>query len=395
MHLWVARLNASRILRTPKILRRAVTIKAKTSWPEPALFSRTTSNESPRCELEALRTIKKPHLKVFMVGCTGENPLSLLAEDERIMHLDTVDNDPHQVHLGHFRKQASLHLSIQEQLRLYGLDITVPHYTSKAACVERITLYNKIGPHLPPETKQFFDDNLSEIELGLAHAGGMERMSHMMQEVLLKDLGISEPKQLIEEPGLLWSALIDCFNGENYSQIIRSTKTEKDWDEIIDTHRSTILSKVLNAIEDGLNHNYIAHFLFFNCYRKHGVPPYLNEDLQEKLKKRIQYLHVHSGDACTKLREFSLKGKYDLVSLSDSYDRMRIDEFENILRSKVIPSVQKGGGILLRTFLITTIEQVLDNAQLFVDRNFNDKLTKEVEKGYQFSQVVYARKILD
>ena len=79
-------------------------------------------------------------LRVLMVASSGENALSVLA-DERIAEVHAVDTNPAQVHLAELRRAAVAAINRDDQLHLLGSDGAAPG-SAGAAVRQRCTRWS-------------------------------------------------------------------------------------------------------------------------------------------------------------------------------------------------------------------------------------------------------------
>lgn len=117
--------------------------------------------EDPRIELRVIQELAKRQqsLRVLLVASGGCTALSLLSHPA-IAKIEAVDLNPAQLHLVELRRQALLHLSLDEQLRLIGADKSISDR-------DRLSIYASLSPNLPTSTKAFGMQDSNRLGLAL------------------------------------------------------------------------------------------------------------------------------------------------------------------------------------------------------------------------------------
>src|SRR6476646_4268171 len=138
----------------------------------------SVQNEDYRTELAVTRRIHRGMpLRVLMVASSGENALSIMADD-KVGDVHAADINAAQVHLAELRRTALRYLSRDEQLKLFGAD---PVEIGRGGAPARLALYDRVGEHLPRAARAFWDARRErEIAFGLQHAG---RNDVLMQDI--------------------------------------------------------------------------------------------------------------------------------------------------------------------------------------------------------------------
>jgi len=132
--------------------------------------------EDPRIELRVIQELAKRQqpLRVLLVASGGCTALSLLS-NPAISKIEAVDLNPAQLHLIELRRQALLHLSLDDQLQLIGAD-------KSASDRDRLSIYDSFSSNLPVSTKAFWDARPEQIEFGVNRVGRFEQLFRQLAE---------------------------------------------------------------------------------------------------------------------------------------------------------------------------------------------------------------------
>jgi len=287
-------------------------------------------------------------LHVLCIASSGETALSILSREE-VAHVDAVDLHPWQAHMSELRRTALLHLSRDDQLRLFAMDPSIPRRGDEE---HRKELYRSIRAHLPQETRDKWDERIDkEIAFGLGHTGQSEIINHDIQEALsmagFDPLHHADPSSLARDSDFLACfKKVYCYDNfrKRFANLHINTQA---MEEMIHRHLE-VLSRT------NLHENYFFHYYYTNYHidKEIGLPLYLQEQAQEKIKllgASSDRLTIHIGDV-TKVAPqlFADRNKlYDVIAISNILDwipESSAPEFVEVF----YPLLSEGGMLIVR-----------------------------------------------
>jgi len=324
----------------------------------PSVLPFSHMNEDYQCELEAIKKIyasrnnttcgQDIRLNVLCIASSGETALSILAREE-VGFVDAVDLHPWQAYMTELRRTALLHLSRDQQLRLFAMDPCVPRKGDEG---ERKRLYNSIRCHLPVEVREKWDERLDwEVAFGLGHVGQSEIINHDIQVALSEanydPLHHADRLSLARDPVFL-SCFKKVYSYNNFSRRFSNLHIDtKAMDEMVQRHLD-VLGR------PNLGENYFFHYYYTNYHidKEKGLPLYLQEQEQEKIRlfgATTDRLDIHIGDV-TEIapRLYNARNRpYDVISISNILDwipESSAPEFVEVF----FPLLSEGGVLIAR-----------------------------------------------
>lgn len=351
----------------------------------------SVQNEDYQSELALLSRLAQDRpLRVCMIASAGENALSLLTQ-ERIASVDAVDLNPAQIHLCELRRTAVAHLSRDEQLRLFGAQSTVTRAGDEAT---RLALYDQLRPHLPADTRGFWDERRpSEIAFGLHHVGRNDKMMHDLQAGLRAAGFAPLQRPPLDQELVAWQSVYKTIGTPTYMHALFRLPNAEFADKVAGL-APTIAEAHFRALQQPApQRNPYLTTVFADSYAvaagEEGYPLYLQMTGQAALRRLgvAERLRLHVGNIVEHLPRLSAQhGLFDLISLSNIADWMTITQLTAVLTA-VKGALAPGGAVLMRTAnpalsLVAVMQQ-----QMHMDAALNTTL-QQVERGPWFRTIV-------
>jgi len=302
--------------------------------------------EDPRIELRVIQKLAKrqPHsLRVLLVASGGCTALSLLACPE-IAQIDAVDLNPAQLHLVELRRQALMHLPLEEQLQLIGAD-------RSASDLDRLSIYARLSPNLPASTKAFWDARQEQIAFGVNQVGRFEQLFRELADKFAQ-IGIEplrEPLTAVQHPK--WRDLFEqIFEREKLVQTFGEAAVNYSMDRSFGEHFADVFAQALQGFIP--NENYFLTQVWGDRYASNlqgeGVPLYLQASAQNDIRTLgTDRLQLHQGAFVDHLHQLGGLEKFDLIQFSNISDWMPLSNLHQMLNDAVA-CLRSGGAIIGR-----------------------------------------------
>ncbi|MCE2887030.1 MAG: BtaA family protein, partial [Pseudanabaena sp. 42896M_M3] len=233
--------------------------------------------EDPRIELRVIQELAKRQqpLRVLLVASGGCTALSLLS-NPAISKIEAVDLNPAQLHLIELRRQALLHLSLDDQLQLIGAD-------KSASDRDRLSIYDSFSSNLPVSTKAFWDARPEQIEFGVNRVGRFEQLFRQLAEKFAQ-IGIEplqEPLVAIQHPR--WRDIFEqVFERDRLIESFGEAAVNYSMDRSFGEHFADVFAQALQRFIP--NENYFLTQVWGDRYtsdlKGEGVPLYLQASAQ-------------------------------------------------------------------------------------------------------------------
>jgi len=366
---------------------------------ELALLDKVAKNQDCGCECDD--DDHKPKLRVLMIASAGENVLSV-STSHLVEKIYAIDTNEAELHLSEIRRTAATHFSRDQQLRILGADPNISRQDTEGE-LERLSLYFSIRSYLPIPTRQYWDDNISQIKFGLAHVGRNEQVNHNFQLELQKfDLDpIRNPQSTIENEGWRTSMekVLDVkryFSIIQYPQDVVSIILDKMGDGWKGLEKINGFESKLKNTNPLPHDNYFLTTVFDNYYAvnaplESGFPAFLQSQGMANIRElgvgneRIEFV---KGDVFEQIKLISdATGPFHMISISNIPDWMTDDEFKQASKL-AYQCLHPGGAFLARMALSKfSMAEIMKGEELQVDESFNSKL-KQVERSSWWGQVI-------
>ena len=272
--------------------------------------------------------------EILSIASGLDNSLAFLVNDK--VHVLAFDNNPSQIALGELKKTAIKVLDYDEFLILLG-----PKEGN------RLDIYKTVSTQLDENSKNYFDNHLFLIELGLAHIGRFEYYFRLFRKkvlpLLAKEKHIKEfaNATTIEEQRECYSKYI-CTRRFKFvfkiffsKKVMKKNGRDKDYFKYSKGHLHTLLKqRVDRGFYNFLNKdNPYFNYVLKNTYE--ALPFYAEKDNFYKIKKNIDNIEVVQRDFKDVLNK-----KYDFMNLSDIFEYMSQEEtinYENLIFNALNP----------------------------------------------------------
>ena len=301
--------------------------------------------EHPCIELRVVQELAKHQrpLRILLVASGGCTALSLLTSPA-IAKIEAIDLNPAQLHLVELRRQALLHLSIAEQLRLIGAD-------QVASDRDRLSIYANLRTYLPQPTQAFWDARQEQIAFGVNRVG---RFEQLFRELAAKfaQLGIAplkEPLTVIQHPQ--WRNLFEqVFERERLVQTFGEAAVNYSMDSSFGEHFADVFAQALQRFHP--NENYFLTQVWGDRYTDdlggEGLPLYLQDSAQKDIRALgVERLQLHQGAFVDRLQQLAEVEKFDLIQFSNISDWMHLSDLHQML-TDAIACLKSGGAIIGR-----------------------------------------------
>jgi S-adenosylmethionine-diacylglycerol 3-amino-3-carboxypropyl transferase len=347
--------------------------------PSELAFSQV--REDPHIELQVIKKLaQQGHpLRILLIASGGCGALSLLA-NPYVEEIEAVDLNPAQLHLVELRRQALLHLSLDEQLQLIGADITT-------AETERLRLYKKLQMKLPEATQVFWDERQEQIAFGLNRVG---RFEQLFRELTASFAAIGlEPLQspniAIEHPQ--WRSIFETvFERDKLAKTFGEAAVNYSMDRSFGEHFADVFAKALQRFS---SNNYFLTQVWGDRYSTgvDGIPIYLQPSVQTAIRSLgTERLRLHQGAFAEKMPELAELDKFDLIQFSNISDWMPLESLHQMLKTAVA-CLKPGGALIGRRLNGDHNLAAIMAEHLAVDELWSQDL-QETDRSFFYREVV-------
>ena len=321
-------------------------------------------NEDSRVERNLLRTSNSS--TVVVVAGSGERVLALL-DDETVGQVHVVDVNEEALFLLQLKLSALKLLSTENYLSFCG------HRPAKSG--QRKAWFDQFKNELPPAAENYWQNNLSSIENGIANTGHFEKFLSRVRPSINLFLGKNFKNSFLGNgtptifPRKRWDLLLRIFSFRFIYQLWGNKDVAFVSPDAIVKQIPLALNQL--AENGALQSCFMAHLIFKGHTREMAeadVPPSLQREVLEKIKSRIAAasltIHYHHADVLGFIQaNKSALQEPVFYSLSD------ILSFENADYLKQVSAQIKTQGhtLVWRTFLRNRIEE--DRIPNFLDHS--------------------------
>ncbi len=340
--------------------------------------------EEPRIELRVIQELAKYQrpLRILLVASGGCTALSLLTSPA-IAKIEAIDLNPAQLHLVELRRQALLHLSLDAQLQLIGVD-------QSASDRDRLSIYAHLRAYLPQPTQAFWDARQEQIAFGVNRVG---RFEQLFRELAAKfaQLGIAplkEPLTAIQHPQ--WRNLFEqVFERERLVQTFGEAAVNYSMDRSFGEHFADVFAQALQRFNP--NENYFLTQVWGDRYTNdlagEGVPLYLQDSAQKDIRALgTERLQLHQGAFVDRLQQLAEVEKFDLIQFSNISDWMPLSDLHQML-TDAIACLKSGGAIIGRRLNGDHHLAAVMAEHIAVDHNLSQELLSS-DRSFFYREVV-------
>lgn len=338
--------------------------------------------EDPRIELRVIQELAKQQkpLRVLLVASGGCTALSLLT-NPAIAKIEAVDLNPAQLQLVELRRQALLHLSLNEQLQLIGVDESVG---------DRLNIYAKLRPDLPTNTQSFWDARQDQIAFGVNRVG---RFEQLFRELAAKfaQIGVDPlkaPLTAIQHPQ--WRDLFEqVFERDKLVQTFGEAAVNYSMDRSFGEHFADVFAKALQRFNP--TENYFVTQVWDDRYTSDltgkGVPLYLQAAAQNDIRELgTDRLQLHQGAFADRIQQLAGLEKFDLIQFSNISDWMPLNALHQML-TDAVDCLNSGGAIIGRRLNGDHDLGTIMAEHIAVDRQLSQELL-ECDRSFFYREVV-------
>ncbi|OYQ61885.1 hypothetical protein B9G53_25190 [Pseudanabaena sp. SR411] len=340
--------------------------------------------EDPRIELRVIQELAKHQrpLRIFLVASGGCTALSLLTSPA-IAKIEAIDLNPAQLHLVELRRQALLHLSLDVQLRLIGVD-------QSASDRDRLSIYANLRAYLPKPTQAFWDARQEQIAFGVNRVGRFEQLFRGLAAKFAQ-LGIAplkEPLTAIQHPQ--WRNLFEqVFERERLVQTFGEAAVNYSMDRSFGEHFADVFAQALQRFHP--NQNYFLTQVWGDRYTNdlagEGLPLYLQDSAQQNIRALgVERLQLHQGAFVDRLQQLAEVEGFDLIQFSNISDWMPLSDLHQML-TDAIACLKSGGAIIGRRLNGDHHLAAIMAVHIAVDRKLSQELLAS-DRSFFYREVV-------
>lgn len=341
--------------------------------------------EDPRIELRVIQELAKRQqdpLRVMLVASGGCTALSLLSHPA-IAKIEAIDLNPAQLHLVELRRQALLHLSLEDQLRLIGAD-------KSTSDRDRLSLYAKFSPNLPTSTKVFWDARLEQIGFGVNQVGRFEQLFRQLAEKFTQ-IGIAplqEPLIAVQHPH--WRNIFEqVFERDRLIEAFGEAAVNYSMDRSFGEHFADVFAQALQRFSP--NENYFLTQVWGDRYtselKGEGVPLYLQASAQNDIRTLgTERLRLHQGAFVDCLQQLAKSEKFDLIQFSNISDWMPLSNLHQML-NEIVNCLKSGGAIIGRRLNGDHNLAEIMAEHIMIDRSLSKELLAS-DRSFFYREVV-------
>lgn len=351
----------------------------------PSDISFSQVREDPTIELRVIKQLAQTQnhpLRILIIASGGCTVLSLLS-CPNVAHIDAVDLNFAQLHLVELRRQALLHLPLEQQLDLIG--------ATKITQTKRVNLYNQIASKLPTSTRNYWDTRIEQIAFGVNQVGKFEQMFRELSASFTAS-GLNplrNPDTVTAHP--LWQQIFETvFERNKLARIFGDAAVNYSMDRSFGTHFADVFAKALHKYTTA---NYFLTQVWSDSYSYglDGVPLYLQPNAQISIRELgTSRLHLHQGAFAQKMLELSTTQPYDLIQFSNISDWMPPIDLDDMLKNAV--NCLKPGGALIGRRLNGDHHLASFMAKhIYIDEQLNHELL-ESDRSFFYREVVVGRR---
>jgi len=292
--------------------------------------------EDTEVVLDALKI--RPGETCLSIASAGDNSLALLSCDPA--RVIAIDLNPAQLYLTELKARAIEHLSYEQVLCLFGYrrcqdEDLAPRF-----------LFSQVSPYLSEAAGEFFQDNESAIESGIAASGKFERYFAIFRETLLplvhskrtiEELlrpgkSLMERQEFFEKRFMTWRfrlLLAIFFSNTVMGALGRDPSFFKYVDSSLpDFLRSSIEYALVE--QDPSRNPYLSYILLGRFGEV--LPFWLQKNNYEAIKRNINRLTIKRASLEDFLMSYPVSASaIDCFNLSDIFEYMSEDSYRQAL----------------------------------------------------------------
>lgn len=331
-------------------------------------------NEDWETEKKALQ--HTPDSEILCITASGDRPLNLLTSPCK--KLTAVDLNPTQTALLDLKMAALRIFDFDEYLEFLGIH----------PCKHRLDQYAKIEKELAPTTQKILRDRKKKIRKGIVYQGALELSCRTISRCLYLLSGnkinklfsfdsIEEQKDFVEKKFFtpFWKKIVIALARPS---LVKFFVRDPGLYAFVDPSIHSIpylISKIEDSFKTRLAKENIVFSLVMKgkIYESH-LPPYLQEEGFNKIKKNLSALHFQTVNLLDYLKQAPDRS-IDRFSLSDVASYMPYEQYTQMLK-EVHRVGREGARFCLRQFM--SKYEIPDSLKKYFSRE--QDLEKQLEK---------------
>ncbi|MEI6409444.1 MAG: DUF3419 family protein [Bacteroidota bacterium] len=338
--------------------------------------------EDARVLLEGLKA--RPGAKHLSIASGGDNTLMLLLTDPEMVA--AVDINHPQLALCALKRAAIKALDCADYQGFIGL----------RNATDRLATYAALRDDLSPQAAAFWDENQDVIEEGIVDAGKFERYFQLFAERMLPFIhskktvrALLAPKSETEQLKFYdrhwntwrWRFLFKVFFSKT---VMGWLGRDPQFLKQVEVHVGKfIFQKAERHLKSvGAQQNFI---LRYNLTGSFGtlMPDYMLPENYNIIKSRIDRLVLYEGLADSAVAQF---GKFDYFNLSDIFEYMDTDTFEQVSRSFAAGANPGARFAYWNLMVARNMAQSMPN--IFKDEPEQSETLGKIDRGFFYNRFI-------
>lgn len=327
----------------------------------------------------------KPGDRCLSIASAGDNSLSLLAKaPEQVVALDL---NPAQLALSALKIAGIKNLRREDLMTLLGFLPARPE--------KRLALYEVLEPELPPSAHEFFRNNITLVEDGLAGAGKFERYFATFRKKILPIIHSKETVEELLKPKskeerdlfyknrwntFAWKLMLKVFFS---NQVMGLLGRDREFFKYVSRSLPEFLERSIHqalVLNDPAGNPYL-HWILLGEYRE-VLPFWLQEKNYGKIKENINKIELVNTSLEDYLKE-NPESKFDCFNLSDIFEYMSEAGYRN-LYAALTEAANGGARLAYWNMLVPRSNKLIDGDDLKTT-----SLAEEAEKLFFSNQTFF------
>ncbi len=316
--------------------------------------------------------------KILSIGSAGDNSFSMLCFDPELVV--AVDINKTQLYLIELKKIIIQEFDYEQVVSFLGFR------ESK----NRLAIFDKIKSKLSAETRQYWEQNIAQIERGVINEGKFEKYFQLFAKRILPFIhskktveGLLSQKSEAEQIAFYnekwntwrWRLLFKIF----FSKYVMG-KYGRD-PEFLKQVKVSVGEFIFQRAEKHLKSTHAQQnfILRYNLTGSFGslLPNYLEPKNFDKIKQNLSKLHIFEGFAEAAIEKY---GTFDGMNLSNIFEYMDTDLFQKTA-STLVKGLSSGGRLAYWNLMVNRqISEILPNETHFLTE-LSTRLSQE-DKGF-------------
>jgi S-adenosylmethionine-diacylglycerol 3-amino-3-carboxypropyl transferase len=316
--------------------------------------------------------------KILSIGSAGDNSFSMLLFDPELVV--AVDVNKTQLFLIELKKIIMQAFDYEQVITFLGFRQNK----------NRVARFNQIKSKLSIETRQYWEQNIAQIERGVINEGKFEKYFQKFSRYVLPLIHskttaekLLMPKSATEQAAFYdeqwntwrWRLLFKIF----FSKYVMG-KYGRD-PEFLKQVNISVGEFIFQRAEQHLKSTHAQNnfILRYNLMGSFGflLPNYLQPENFDKIKQNLSKLHIFEGYAEAAIEKF---GTFDSMNLSNIFEYMDADLFQKTA-SSLVEGTNAGGRLAYWNLMVPRrISSILPNETNYLN-DLSTQLSQE-DKGF-------------